>query len=225
MTALATLQLVTLYQLDCGRLGGPIFYFASAQDFEREITWGGQTYTPLPMEASGFEYTTRGAIPQPMITISNIYGAGNLLLSSYKGLVGASVARILTLARFLDDGETPDPDAYIQRDVYVVAQKMSHNAATIVFKLTSRMDQEGTNLPRRVILRDICSHTYRFWDGAAFDYSKATCPYTGPLLLDTSDLPTSAANDQCSRTMRGCTKRFGTLPLPARFFPGVGRVK
>lgn len=222
---LITQELVTLFQLDTIRLGGPIFYFASAQDFDHEVAWGGQLYSPLPMDASGFETTTKGAIPQPMITISNLFGAGNLLLDSYRGLVGATVSRILTLARFLDDGSSPDPTAYIQRDVYVVAQKTSHNAAAIVFKLASRMDQEGTAVPRRQILRDVCSHTYRFWNGTAFDYSKASCPYTGPANFNTLDAPTTAANDSCSRTLTGCTKRFGSLPLPARFFPGVGRVK
>jgi lambda family phage minor tail protein L len=222
---LATEGLVVLYQLDTIRLGGPIFYFASATDFDRQIFWGGQQYSPLPMEATGFEYTTRGALPQPTVTISNIYGAGNLLLDSYRGLVGATVTRILTLARFLDDGETPDGSAFIQRDVFVVAQKTSHTAVAIAFKLASRMDQEGTMLPRRQMLRDVCSHTYRFFDTDHFDYSLASCPYTGPGYFNTADQPTTPDLDICSRSQAGCTARFGSLPLPARFFPGVGRVK
>lgn len=226
-SAQVTEGLVTVYQLDLNRLGGPIYYFASAQDFERDIFWGGQQYSPLPMEASGFEYTTRGTIPQPSVTISNLYGAGNLLLSEYKGLVGAALIRILTLARFLDDGATPDPGAFIQRDSYVVAQKTSHTAVAIIFKLASRMDQEGTLLPRRQILRDVCSHVYRIWNPAtaSFDYTKATCPYTGSLYFNTSDAPSTAQADQCSRSFTGCSKRFGSLPLPARFFPGVGKLK
>jgi lambda family phage minor tail protein L len=210
-----------------------MFHFTSAEDFDHIITWGGQDYAPLPMDAQGFELTTRGAIPQPTVTISNVYGAGNLLVDSYKGLVGADIVRILTLRRFLDDGDTPDPNAYITRDKFVVAQKTSHTALAIAFKLASRMDVEGTQLPRRQILRDVCSHTYRVWVGddpdnvlvGHFDYSQASCPYAGLDNYDVLNRPTVKPNDQCSRTLVGCQLRFpGGQPLPARFFPGVGKV-
>ena len=228
MTSLTTEGLLTLWQLDTTSLGGPWFYFTSAADAEHDIVWGGQLYSPLPMDASGFEMTTRGAFPTPSVTISNLYGAGNLLLDSYKGLVGAELIRILTLRRFLDDGDTPDPNAYITRDKFVVAQKTSHTAVAIAFKLASRMDVEGTQLPRRQILRDVCTHLYRSWDdvAGAFDYSNATCPYTGAAYFDTGNQPSDAPHDQCSRNINGCLARFpNPQPLPARFFPGVGKVK
>lgn len=227
MTGLTTEGLISLWQLDTTTLGGPVFYFTNAEDFSHEIVWGGQLYQALPMDASGFELTTRGAFPQPTVTISNLYGAGNLLLDSYKGLVGADIIRILTLRRFLDDGETPDPGAYITRDKYVVAQKTSHNAVAIAFKLATRMDVEGTQLPRRQFLRDICTHTYRAFDPVSgpFDYSRASCPYTGTANFDPLNRPTDAPHDQCSRNLIGCQLRFPGQVLPARFFPGVGKVR
>lgn len=226
---LVTQGLITLYQLDTRPISkdGRVFYFDSAADFETEIVWGGQAYSPLPMDATGFEMTTSGPIPQPNVTISNMFGAGNLLLMSYNGLVGAELIRILTLRRFLDDGSTPDPTAYITRDKFVVAQKTSHNALAIVFKLAARFDQEGTQLPRRQILRDVCTHVYRAWNPTlgVFDYSKASCPYSGGGAWDATNTPTDYAHDACSRTIVGCSLRFGGGLLPARFFPGVGKVK
>src|SRR5262249_38488719 len=126
-----------------------------------------------------------------------------------------------------DDGQTPDSNAYLMRDVFTVAQKTSHNAVTIIFKLSSRIDQQGSMIPRRQILRDVCGHTYRFWNEAtgALDYSKASCPYTGRAPFDVNDLPTDSMHDQCSHTLAGCTLRFGSAPLPARLFPGVGKVR
>jgi lambda family phage minor tail protein L len=180
------------------------------------------------MDASGFEMNTTGTLPQPTVSISNIFGAGNLLLDTYKGLVGAELIRILTLERFLDDGSSPDPNAYITRDLYVVAQKTSHNAVGIAFKLATRLDQEGTQLPRRQILRDVCSRVYRVWnpDTGQFDYSRADCPYTGSAFFTVNDQPTSAPGaDVCSHTLNGCEVRFGGAPLPAYFFPGVGRIR
>jgi lambda family phage minor tail protein L len=226
---LFTEGLITLYQLDTTRQGGPVFHFTSATDFDHEIYWGGQLYSPVPMTAAGFEMTTKGAPPQPGVTISNLYGAGNLLLDSYLGLIGSDFIRILTLRRFLDDGATPDPTAMISREKFVVAQKTAHNAKEIAFKLATRMDQEGTKLPRRQYLRDICNHTYRFWNTTtqSLDYSKATCPYTRSSAWDANNNVTDWPHDACSRTMIGCTLRFGQWgePLPARFFPGVGKVK
>jgi len=229
MNNLITENIITLFVLDTRMLAnnGQLFYFTSAEDFNTVIRWQGNEYTPIPMEASGFEMDTKGTLPNPSVSISNLFGAGNLLLTTYKGLLGADLHRIVTLRRFLDDGATPDPGAFISYEMFVVAQKTSHNAATIVFKLAAKWDQEGTMLPRRQILRDICPRTYRFWDPniGSFNYSKATCPYTGSGFWDPSNTPTSPQLDQCSRTMVGCSLRFGGGNLPAWFFPGVGKVK
>jgi lambda family phage minor tail protein L len=229
MSDLVLEGLITLYQLDTTMLGpqGQMFYFASAEDFDEQIQWGGNVYVALPMTVSGFERSTKGAPAQPMITLSNIYGAANTLLDTYNGLIGARVSRILTLSRFLDGGSTPDPNVWISWDTYVVAQKTSHNALAMIFKLATKMDQEGTQLPRRLILRDICTHAYRFWNPniGGFDYRLATCPYTGNWFSDANNNPGAPQQDMCSRTIVGCSQRFGGQVLPARFFPGVGKVK
>lgn len=231
---LTTQGLVTLYQLDATMFpNGQWFYFTSASDFDTDIFWGGQLYSPIPMQAEGFEMSTRGQIPTPTITFSNLFGAGDMLLGSYEGLVGADVVRVVTLRRFLDDGTTPDGNAFISRDKFTVSQKTSHNAIAIAFKLAAKMDQEGLQLPRRLILRDICSHTYRRWvqvgpvpESGYFDYSDASCPFTGGAYFDANDQPVPDYQDLCSRTMTGCLRRFpGGQTLPARFFPAVGKVK
>jgi lambda family phage minor tail protein L len=225
--SLTTEGVIAVYKLDTTMLGGPVFYLASAGDFAQGIVWGGIPYQELPMEMAGFDYTTRGTLPQPTVTFSNIFGAGNTLLDTYKGLIGALVTRTVTLTRFLDSGTTPDPNAFISMDVYVVSQKLSHTAVSIAFKLTSRLDQEGSKIPRRLILRDICTHSYRVWDGAAgdFSYANATCPYAGANAFNARDQAVTPSQDNCSRSISGCTARYGTLPLPARFFPGVGRTR
>lgn len=227
MPQLTTEGLITLYVIDTTMLGGQVFYFQSMEDFTTPVIRGGQTYAPLPMAASGFEMTTRGAIPTPTITISNLFGAANTLLAEFQGLLGAKVHRILTLRRFLDDGSTPDPNAFITRDMYVVAQKTSHTAVAVAFKLSSQMDAEGVQLPRRLVMRDYCAHTYRSFDSTtgAFNYVKATCPYTDSRYFDAFNNPSSAPNDMCSHNIEGCRLRFPNQVLPAWMFPGVGRVK
>jgi lambda family phage minor tail protein L len=216
----------SLYDIDLYMVGGPLLHFCSLADYQRTISRGGVTYTPIPMEAQGFEYRGTGALPQPTVIISNLYGAMNVLFANYGELLGVPITRIRILARWLDDGATPDPTAELGRDTFVIAQKTSHTAMAVTFKLAWRMDQEGTVLPRRLVLRDICTHIYRRWTGSAFDYALATCPYTGAAMFDTANAPTSdGSQDQCSRRLSGCKLRFPGQALPTRAFPAVGRIR
>ncbi len=199
------------------------FYFCSVDNFTNNIFYGGQEYRAIPMEAQGFEKRTNGAAPQPTLAISNVFGAVDTILREYGDPTGCEVTRIRTLRRYLDDGEAPDGTAMLALDKYVLAQKVAHNGITAVWRLSTRTDQEGTAIPRRLMLRDTCLHTYRRWDGEGFDYSRATCPYTDNVYFDVNDNPTTAENDQCSRSLTGCFLRFGSLPLPTRAFPALGR--
>lgn len=222
----ATEGVSSLYSLDLGPMGGPVLYFCSLADFDRVIKRGGIEYTPIPMEAQGFEWRGQGSLPQPTLIISNAYGGMNLLFADYGELLGCPVTRTRILARWLDDGATPDPTAEIGSDSFVISQKMSHTAAAVTFKLAWRIDQEGTTLPRRLVLRDICTHIYRRWNGSAFDYTIATCPYAGAAMFTVADVATAdGSQDQCSRRLSGCRLRFPGQPLPSRAFPAVGRVR
>lgn len=217
---------ISLYDLDLTSRGGPIFHFCSLADLQSVFSRGGVEYTPVPMQATGFEWRSTGAMPQPTVAISNAYGGVNLLLNDYGELLGVPLTRIRTLFRWMDQGSDPDPAAEIGRDLFVIAQKSSHTMAVVAFKLSWKADQEGTTLPRRVLLRDICGHVYRRWTGAGFDYSIASCPYAGAAMFTVGDQPTTnGASDQCSRRLSGCKKRFPGQPLPSRAYPALGRVR
>ena len=81
-------------------------------------------------------------------------------------------------------------------------------------------------LPGRTVLRDLCAWRYRTWDGSAWDYSAAECPYTGTAYFDGSDTAVNEAEDDvCSRRLSGCRARFGSgsVSLPFGGFAGVLR--
>jgi lambda family phage minor tail protein L len=221
------LGVVHLFVLDLTPITPPLlpthFYFCSVGEFSNNAFYGGQEYRAIPMEATGFERRTNGTAPQPTVAISNLYGAVDTILRDYGEPVGCDITRIRTLRRYLDDGESPDGEAMLSFDKFVIAQKVAHTAITAVFRLETRTDQEGTAIPRRLMLRDTCLHTYRRWTGSGFDYSRATCPYTGTDYFDVNDIPTTAENDQCSRALTGCSLRFPSQPLPTRAFPALGR--
>jgi lambda family phage minor tail protein L len=96
-----------------------------------DIIWAGNTYTKMPITAEGFAYQ-RGQIPRPTLTVSNALGTITAILvvvnsvTTGNDLTGATVTRIRTLARFLDNANftgntnpygTPDPTAEFPQEI------------------------------------------------------------------------------------------------------------
>lgn len=196
------------------------------------ITFGGFTYTLYPIEAEGFERGSEGTMPTPTIKVSNVLGGVSSILQEYNDLVGATVRRIRTFRKFLDDMPTADPDSYFPIDEYVVNRKTAQNKVYVEWELRSVLDLEGKYIPKRVCLRNICTHRYRLWrpndllpEGGQFDYSCAECPYTGTnYFLKDGSTTTSPADDACGKRLSDCKKRFGeTAELPFGGFPGISR--
>lgn len=109
--------------------------------------------------------------------------------------------------------------------VWWVHQKTAENKQVVTFQLASILDVTGCKLPGRQILANCCSWQYRTWNGTAFDYSNATCPYTGSAMFDASGNPvTSGAQDKCSQQLlNGCAKRYPTGTVPFGGFPAARR--
>lgn len=203
-------SLVTLFQLDLNPLGvATILYFTSDNMGDgTEIVFEGKTYTQVDVAANGFEFSGTGPIPTPSLSVSNVGGFLGSLLQDYGDLVGAGVTRIRTFSSFLDgEADRAGLVAYEEyafpKDIYTVEQKTSHTKLLVEWKLSSALDQQGRMLPARQVLRDNCLHTYRYWNGSAFDYSRATCPYKGGSFnvssvsrsANVSTVVTSAAHD------------------------------
>ena len=72
-----------------------------------EVVWQGNSYTRLPIAASGFEYKS-GQVPRPGLTISNALSAVTAILQTANettpgnDLAGSELIRIRTLARYLE---------------------------------------------------------------------------------------------------------------------------
>lgn len=225
---------IELFDLDMTSLGGDVLHFtasgtrqvstANPQGF---IRWRGEAYTPMPVQATGFEVNGRGALPRPRLKVANINRVFSSLIIEFNDGLGAKLTRWRTFEKFLDDGDEPDQDAHFPVDVYVIERKSAQNKVFVEWELSAAMDQEGRMLPGRQVIRDYCDHTYRRWDGAAFDYTNATCPYVGDSFFTSAGVATPEPSlDRCSKQLvTGCRKRFGQSPLPTGAFPGVARVR
>jgi len=217
-------QMVHLYTLDTTSLGGSVYNFTSGPTDSGLVTFGGVEYFPVDLEATGWEWDGKGALPQPRIKISNAAHFLAAATITLKDLVGATLTRTRTYRQFLDDGDSPDPTAIHPQDIYRVNRKANYNKIYIEWELASVLDQEGRMLPGRQIIKHNCTHIYRYWDGSGFDYTKATCPYVGTANFDLSDNAVSSeSEDVCGKLLSSCRKRFGiNSDLPFRGFPGSG---
>ena len=144
------------------------FHNGSSLNANGEIVWAGNSYSRFPVKAEGFAFQ-KGQLPRPKISISNATGFISTLLLSVNqisvgnDLTGATVARIRTLARFIDNQNfsnnnpfgTPDPNAEFPREIYTIDRKATENREVVEFELAAVFDLAGIRIPKRQCTRDL----------------------------------------------------------------------
>lgn len=211
--------IVTLFVLDASAIGGSVTRFhAGVNGLGADVVWNGETYVKWPIDASGFEWTTKGAMPMPKLIVSNVDGSIGALCRMYDDLVGARLTRRRTLLKYLDAinfpgnvNPTADPTAILPDDVYYIQRKSRENKQFVEFELSPSFDVTGIMLPLRQVL-PTCGWTYR----------GAECGWTGGM-YDVNDVSTAdPALDRCSKRKSGCKVRFGeNAELPYGGFPNI----
>ena len=132
------------------------------------------TYEPLPIAATNFERTTKGQIPTPELTVSNIFGAWSELVEDLDDLIGARIVRRRTLFKHLVGQSDENLGSYFPSDIFYIERKIREDNVSITFQLASPLDLEGLQLPKRVITQNYCVWQYR----------GAECGYNGPPVAD-----------------------------------------
>lgn len=195
-------QLVEMFVVDLNPIGVAevLRFFDGVNSNGDPIVWQGQTYTPWPVRASGFDVTTSGTLPRPSLEVANVYSTLIPYLEDYDDLVGAQVIRKRTYAQFLDGMPGADPYKDFEDDVYFIERKTRDDGTVVGFELASVLDLAGERLPAREISVDRCDWDYRGDD----------CPYRGSAYFDVHDQPVASLNlDVCSKRPSGCKARFG----------------
>ena len=169
------------------------------------IVFAGNTYVRLPVEATGFDYTSSGSLPRPTLRISNLFSDMTALLllvnatTPGNDLGGATVRRIRTLKKFLDGEAAADPNARFPTEIWYVDRKSNENRDLVEFELASKFDLAGVMLPQRQIIANVCQWKYR----------GAECGYTG------SNYSHNAAScDRCLCCRRSWGRGCGAAPRP-----------
>jgi len=220
---LAPSAVIELFELDLTTVGGSIQRFhAGTNELNSDIVWDGDTYTRYPIDASGFELVQGGQFPRPKMRASNIFGTITALLLVYSDLIGVKVTRIRTLKKYLDAvnftggvNPTADNTAEFPRDYYYIDRKTAENREYVEFELVSSIDLHGVQLPRRIIMANLCTWVYR----------STECGYAGSSYYRADDSPASTlADDVCGKRYSSCQLRFGVFGN-IRFggFPSAGQ--
>lgn len=156
-----------------------------------ETSTAEQEYEPIPILASGYERTSKGQIPQPEITVSNVFGALSGLIDSLDDLVGARVFRRRTLGKYLGNfSATKDFDIFFPTDIFYIERKVSENNLSVTFQLASPFDVEGLMLPRRVVTHNHCLWVYR----------STECGYGNGRSSELNGLPIANALDSVAKS-------------------------
>lgn len=199
--SLSPTAVIELFVLDAsGITGGGVHYFhAGTNEIGGDIVWQGQAYQRFPVQASGFETSSKGTLPRPKLLVSNVDGIVGALIRDLDDLVGARVTRKRCFARHLDGMPGADPDAHWPDEPWEINQKSAETSTSIEFELVAPLDAQGCKMPRRVINANFCN-----WDPG----SSEVCIFISG----------------CKRRLADCKANYpGLQALPFGGFPGTRR--
>jgi len=205
---------VTLFELDLSDIGSnQILYFTEAIDDDfTPIIFNAREYTPIHLDSDGWQTTGQETLPRPKIRVSNVLLSFTAHIYTFDDMIGAKLIRRRTLEKYLDGKPEANPNAEFAPDVYRIRQKTQMTKAAVEFELSPYMDFEGISIPKRQILRDFCTHTYRVWDTGTktFNYTNVTCPYINPdyYYNRLGKYVTGQKDDKCGKQLRDCEMRF-----------------
>ena len=226
-----------LYTLDCSRIGEAVFHFTPGLINGAIIRYQGIDYQPFPIQMTGWELTSQGTQPRPKVAVSNVGGRIVDVIARADSLVGSTLRRTRTFTKFLDNGDSPDPDAHWPVQSFIVDRKSQHNKMVVEWELANPLDARNIKIPGRTCLKNSCDNHYRQWvtnqDGSngRFVYdttpTRQICPYSDPSRFYTLNqaVTTDASKDACDKRLSSCRLRFGQRStLPFTGFPGMRKL-
>ena len=152
------------------------FHSGSNMNSNAEIVWQGNSYQRVPISFEGTEFTGKGQVPRPTLTIANLGGisrSGSVITvtdfllvvnatTPHNDLMDAKLTRITTLASELDAANfssgsnpfgTPSSNE-LPQEIFFIDRKVLESRDVVQFELVGALDQQNVKLPRRQVTRD-----------------------------------------------------------------------
>lgn len=193
--------ILEFWVLDATSIGGGVVRFQGQQD--GSVWWQGVEYDAWPVQGDGFERTSEQQ-PRPTFKVGNVNRAITILCQLYDDMVGATLTRHRTFAKYLDavnfpeGNPTADPTKEFPPELWFVERKSAESFEVVEFELSSALNFNGVMLPRRQIIANQCQ----------FEYRGPLCNYVGPPVADELDVPTdNPALDKCGKRLGSCELR------------------
>lgn len=215
---------VDLFEIDTTVRGGGVVRFHGYLQVGT-ITWQGVEYSAWPIQAEGFAFSADRP-PTPTLRVGNVGGSITALCQAFGDLLGSTLTRRRTLGQYLDAANfggvnpTADPDEHLPEDIWKIQRRPGEVRETVEFELSSAMDFNNQQLPRRT-----CQATRCAWLSIG-GYRGPQCGYDGPPVAMSDDTPTTdPALDKCGGRVSSCKLRHGeNAELPIGSFPSAQRV-
>lgn len=214
-------NIVTLYQIDTSLYGGGIIYLAPTTLENRQaVVFNGNTYTPFPIDAQGFEMQS-GKAPRPTFAVSNLQPLLVGGINEYRGLQNCKFVRMRVRRNELDDVNPNITEDFLNYDTFYINQATKITAVYVEFELITAMELANKQQFPRNKMVNYCNYIYRRWnsDTNTFDIDDVNpCPYAGTQYFNEFNQVVGRPLDRCSKTVEGCRLRFNTA-LPFNGFP------
>tara|TARA_R100000734_G_C3318260_1_gene112229 strand:+ start:626 stop:1246 length:621 start_codon:yes stop_codon:yes gene_type:complete len=151
------------------------FHSGSNMNSNAEIIWQGNTYQRFPITFEGAEFTGKGQVPRPTLTVANLGGitrSGSVitvtdlmiivnLITPHNDLADAKITRITTHASELDAANFPSnnnpfgtPSSNeLPQEIFFIDRKTSESRELVQFELVGALDQANKKIPKRQVTR------------------------------------------------------------------------
>ena len=151
------------------------FHSGTNMNTNANIIWQGNTYQRFPITFEGAEFTGRGQVPRPVLTVANHGGisrSGSVitvtdlmiivnLTTPHNDLADAKLTRITTLASELDAANFPSnnnpfgtPSSNeLPQEIFFIDRKTTESRDIVQFELVGALDQANKKLPARQVTR------------------------------------------------------------------------
>lgn len=214
-------EIVSLYQIDTALYGGGIIYLAPTTLENRQaVVFNGNTYTPFPIDAQGFEMQS-GKAPRPTFSVSNLQALLVGGINEYRGLQNCKFTRLRVRRNELDDVNPNITEDFVNYDTFYINQVTRLTSVFVEFELITAMELANRQQFPKNKMVNYCNHVYRRWNSATNSFAIATnnpCPYAGNQYFNEFNEVVGQPLDRCSKTVKGCELRFRTA-LPFNGFP------